>query len=99
MNPQQKFGESVRSEGKRTGAFLFHLGERCNRDLVTESAAKRNLKNLHFSYKRYSYRIKNRDKQAFTNTRSEFKITCARPCHSVQTAALRLFVGLWMLDI
>lgn len=58
VQQQQAFGELAHSEGGTIGALLRHLGKQQDQELISESTAKRYLKDLNFSYKRYRYSLK-----------------------------------------
>lgn len=55
---QQGFGELAQSDGGTISALLRRLEKRQDQELVSESTAKRYLKDLNFSYKRYRYSLK-----------------------------------------
>ena len=55
---QHAFGELAESDGGTIAALLRRFEKRQDQELVSESTAKRYLKDLNFSYKRYRYSLK-----------------------------------------
>lgn len=55
---QAAFAELAQSEGGTVAALLRDLASRHEQEMVSEATAKRYLKNLNFSYKRYRYSLK-----------------------------------------
>lgn len=55
---QQAFGELAVSEGGTVGALLRQIGQTQDQVLISENTAKRYLKEMDFTYKRYRYSLK-----------------------------------------
>ena len=55
---QQALRDLARSEGGTAAALLRHIGQRQESASISESTAKRYLKEMNFSYKRYRYGLK-----------------------------------------
>lgn len=55
---QQAFGELAVSEGGTVGALLRQVGQNQDQVPISENTAKRYLKEMDFTYKRYRYSLK-----------------------------------------
>ena len=55
---QQAFGELAISEGGTVGALLRQVGQNPDQVPISENTAKRYLKEMDFTYKRYRYSLK-----------------------------------------
>lgn len=65
---QQAFGALAQSEGGTISALLRRLEKRQDEELISASTAKRYLKELNFSYKRYRYSLKKSTMKARLST-------------------------------